>query len=497
MISPILTVMSTPILSSRFFKDHKPTSALYQKWRGTYSWSNHCLPIYEWDGVLFVGCLQTPTDFPEKIPGTKVVFVLCEPEALKTCWHDFEGTLAFTAPPPKPGLLVEFEDKSEVIAKSDIDNEGTRIPGHTPAAILQPIATPAPEQFSINDEDHSVPEFNVNLADEKLTSPQIKASEKEYAADRDSDLSINIDQLKKESEAEIKAEQAAADPVPAETPPPAVASTQDDDPSSILISEPPAESASENSEAPLEIPTTPGANESAPDGLIFNSKIEAPKFDAEVIKTMTSIKIDRTEAETEPKAEPKTESRPHTVTTGIYTKPGALSSNRELAEKQENTRTGISTVSGIHRTANKLADVVNNVFAEMSHHYKKSMILLAENEEARPWKWSEQFRPDGAINSISFATPNPFRIVSRSQKSYHGYVVPNESNDKFFEEWNEAKTPDHLTVAPILIEESLVGFLIGFGDKSADNKNSLMLCEKLANDVSIQIKRDPLLLKAA
>ena len=133
----------------------------------------------------------------------------------------------------------------------------------------------------------------------------------------------------------------------------------------------------------------------------------------------------------------------------------------------------------------------------MAHHYQKSMILLAENEEARPWKWSEQFHPEATINSISFATPNPFRIVSRSQKPYHGYVVSNESNDKFFEEWNEAKTPDHLTVAPILIEENLVRFLVGFGDKSADNKNSLMLCEKLANDVSIQIKRDPLLLKAA
>lgn|GEM_PF-3532746 len=434
--------MSTPILSSRFFKDNKPTSALYQKWRGTYPWSHQCLPVYEWDGVLFIGCLQIPTDFPESIPETKVVFVLCEPEALKSCWHEFEGTVASTVP-----FSTTFE--------------GTRIP-----AQLETEPTPieqSAEQFSIDAVDHSLPSFDVDLAHEKLTSPQIQSENDDPSSILIADVAENAEEPAAELPEELVAAEEAA----------------------------PVEAIAEEPQVPTEL---------APEGLIFDAKIEAPKFDADVIKTMTSIKIDRSESKAkvseEPAAEAKLKKAVPAKTEIIYTKPGALSSNRELAEKHEITRTGAS-VSGIHRTANKLAEVVANVFTEMAYHYQKSMILLTEKEEARPWKWSETFTAATSINSISFTTPNPFRIVSRTQKSYHGYVVPNESNDKFFEEWNEAKTPDHLTVSPILIEEDLVGFLIGFGDKSADNKNSLMLCEKLASDLSVQIKRDPLLLKAA
>jgi hypothetical protein len=89
--------MSLPILSSQFFDKHTPDLGFFSKWRSFYQWSDQILPIYEWNDVLYVACLQPPKKFP---PTTqKIVFLLCDPEALKNVWYSFEGTVVYSRPP--------------------------------------------------------------------------------------------------------------------------------------------------------------------------------------------------------------------------------------------------------------------------------------------------------------------------------------------------------------------------------------------------------------
>ncbi len=73
-------------------------------------------------------------------------------------------------------------------------------------------------------------------------------------------------------------------------------------------------------------------------------------------------------------------------------------------------------------------------------------------------------------------------MVVSTQKPFHGYISLNEINEKFFEDWNQGRIPDHVTITPILVEEKLVGMLVGFAEKSAYNKVSLHLAEKLSLD---------------
>lgn len=72
-----------PVLSEKFFQVHKPQQELYKKWQKVYKWTNECMPVAEWDGVLIVSCLEIPENYSYAIPTT---FVLTSHEVLDQTW---------------------------------------------------------------------------------------------------------------------------------------------------------------------------------------------------------------------------------------------------------------------------------------------------------------------------------------------------------------------------------------------------------------------------
>jgi GAF domain-containing protein len=80
-------------------------------------------------------------------------------------------------------------------------------------------------------------------------------------------------------------------------------------------------------------------------------------------------------------------------------------------------------------------------------------------------------------------------VVHRTHKPFHGYVVPNDLNNKFFAQWNASQTPEHLTIAPVMIDDHVIGMLLAIGEKTADTKACLHLAESLANSIASQIKQ--------
>lgn len=135
------------------------------------------------------------------------------------------------------------------------------------------------------------------------------------------------------------------------------------------------------------------------------------------------------------------------------------------------------------------------IFEQLSYHFTKSMVLIVDNPRTtgvRPWKWDSQFHINtGSPQNYALDVPSPFRIVFRTQKPYHGFVVSNDINDKFFESWNDNSTPDHLTLFPIIINDDVKAMILSLGEKSADNKSSLNLTAKMANEISSFFEKHP------
>ncbi len=139
------------------------------------------------------------------------------------------------------------------------------------------------------------------------------------------------------------------------------------------------------------------------------------------------------------------------------------------------------------------------VFEQLSYHFTKSMVLIVDDPRSvgvRPWKWDSQFHVNtGSPQSYPLDVASPFRIVYRTQKPYHGYLVSNDINDRFFENWNDNVTPDHMTLYPVTVNDShgedVKAMILCIGEKSADNKNSLSLTGKMALEVALFLENHP------
>ncbi|MFN7455435.1 MAG: hypothetical protein ACK5RO_12335 [Pseudobdellovibrionaceae bacterium] len=128
-------------------------------------------------------------------------------------------------------------------------------------------------------------------------------------------------------------------------------------------------------------------------------------------------------------------------------------------------------------------------FQELAYQFSKSIILVTDGKSAKVLDASSP--PSGMTSAnYSFEKPSFFRIVAQTKKPYHGYVLANEATEKFFEDWNSGKLPDHLTVSPLLVDENLLGFLVSFGEKSSDNTKALQLSQEIAQNLSVNFKEN-------
>lgn len=135
---------------------------------------------------------------------------------------------------------------------------------------------------------------------------------------------------------------------------------------------------------------------------------------------------------------------------------------------------------------------IQGVFEKMKSHFPKSMVLSLDAEESafKPYQWTNEFKSESENTQlVDLTNPSLFKIVSVSQKSYHGFIVLNEVNERFFEEWNQGALPDHATATPILINNKLAGILIGIGEKSNYSWATLNLMENLTSELNQKLSQ--------
>lgn len=221
--------------------------------------------------------------------------------------------------------------------------------------------------------------------------------------------------------------------------------------------------------------TVEAAQDDAPGGLI--SDIPAPKLSFAMPEKPAA-----TPSLTEPApVEFQNEEKTQKIEVAVPLKPIASTTPPASSPQPPPPPVREVTVSQIARST--------DTFAQMHNYFQKSMVLKIDGKTVKPWKWDDRFKPAAKTSDMNLDTPSPFRIVNRTAKPYHGYISPNELNEKFFQEWNNNEIPDHLTLAPVIVDDSVVAMLLGIGDKASDNKLSLQHAEKIAAKLAIEMKQ--------
>lgn len=133
-------------------------------------------------------------------------------------------------------------------------------------------------------------------------------------------------------------------------------------------------------------------------------------------------------------------------------------------------------------------DFTQNIFNKNKAIYDKMILFSVDPSESYtvPVSWTDSITPRNKnIESIALNEPSIFKIVTSTIKSYHGYVVLNETNEKFFDFWNLGQVPGNITMCPIIVKNKIVGFLMGLGEPNAYNWNTLKKMESLTSEVTL------------
>lgn len=419
-----------PRLQRRFFTESAPSAAVYSKWAQHYAWSQECMPVAEWDGSLIVACLQPPENFPVN-PHT--IFVLCDYESLKEYWAQHSAPVEVSSVGPTPVLKETPEGidlslntttsvKSDSFSFEDLGLDDTA-DSHTDSEIVlsdedSPLELATPEEPL----DGLLSEQTVTRLEFKNPEAVAESADILVAEDTASDIII---------ETPVVEEIALAPEV-------LVAATVPPEEKTVVAAAAPAK------------PNIPPPPQKA-------SAQTPPPFTDEnsFVKKMAP-----TTAAIAPKIIPG----------GKPTVTPSTAANLSLDKWKK-------------KYSNQMSEKITHVLAQMKNHFEKSLILTLDEKESQAsvFAWDESFKDVSATSArVALDTPSIFRVVAATQKPFHGYISINEVNEKFFEEWNHGRIPDHVTISPIIVNEKLVGMLMGLGEKSAYNKMALNSTEKLS-----------------
>ncbi|MBL7543627.1 MAG: hypothetical protein JNL11_07400 [Bdellovibrionaceae bacterium] len=137
-------------------------------------------------------------------------------------------------------------------------------------------------------------------------------------------------------------------------------------------------------------------------------------------------------------------------------------------------------------------NITQSFFSKASNLFDKFIIIAVDSSElnAVPVSWSDNVTPRSKdLEKLDLSQPSIFKTVATTLKSYHGYIVLNECNEKFFEFWNQGQVPGNVTMVPLIVSNKLVGMWMGLGESNTYNWNTLKqmeskgkeLCESFAN----------------
>ncbi len=414
--------MSRPILHTQFFKDHGPKRDFYRRFQNHYTWSRQVLPVYEWEGLLFVATdvsdlLESP---PGDWPGN---WVLIESNSA-----DLEN------------LWIEFQEgnESSFHTQTNLKNSPT-----TSGILILP----------------DLPDLELELID---SDSNFKPSALHSAVNQIVPAKVSGVTITAPATAQV------------------VAPVMDD-----LESLMNAVTAPE----PLMLFENPEEGSDLLEGL---SPTAAPV-------TLSKIATD------EPIFE---DTLPPTPRASILKKSNELPPVPAIAEIDELTPTPPPMTPASEpilaapqkKSEIPLPNEERLLIDQLPKFYQRGFLALKAGNSIRLVSWPRDMTAELATKEkdFSLSPPSPFRIVLRTEKPYHGYLIQTPFMTQVLAAWNSTQYPETLTVVPVRSDNLVVGFLICMGNKEAERKTGLQAVEKVAESLGEKWKKiGPQFTKAA
>ncbi len=442
-----------PSLDSSFFSnvDIKP---VWQKYSPLNNWSPEILPVGDWENRLMIACVSPPNEFKMSLAQAPI-FVLASPLDLRRTWILLNAKPAVAEAVPaqiKPnltpaqsenieGTVTRFELKMDPefkpieldSAQNDDAVTATAPPTSNPEAqAVKESETPSGFTIDINITNSGVaPSFNFAPPKNEtniITETPVDVLSSEIKFDLDTPPLVVAAAL---------TEPVVLSPPPPPPPPPPKTRTS-------TVPLPKAELLKKQVASPLV--------QANPAGSPTQNKPIGPPPRGILSAVATPFKVNT----------------PNPVTAETSQIPKATSGKLALKRSVESAKSSFDECSSYE-------DISDLMFTKMRSLFEMSMLLRCDENGLTPIHWTGAFKgvDEQKASTIVLQQPSIFRVVYSSGKPYHGYVVANATNSKFFAEWNANEIPKHVTIFPVFVEKTFVAMWFGATNKAIDLKVSM------------------------
>lgn len=520
-----------PVIEAQFFSLPADTE-FWDRVGKQEKWTPAMFPVHEWQGILYVACVEPDPKMKFKKPH---LFVLASARALSLLWMSLNQNLDITDM-IEERTRTQTQPLGDALALSLLSRQGRSTTAVLPAtekinqsAIVEGRLTETAPLETLMQEMKHPPATEENKAEPEIEMPsgfitqEIKGSLVSRVADPSSlateeksaaaasitaglddapaglnltaaDLNFNFD-LPSESTATAAAGSQSAESMTLESQhsasPVADMSTNPTVTQKLAPAKPPTPPPPPQ---PVRTSTTTNAKTGVSSAPTTGSKTAPPAQPSmppplPQVLAMPPQQVATPNTGAEATAARKV--REHTVTRSVNL--DQLSQSTRASERQQ-TKTGSLSQRRVtmFEQCNTYEDVAEFAFSHMQDPYKKAVIMVFQSGQLRPWKWTDHV-PFGGKNkpsAINLEKPSIFRIVFNTCLPFHGYVVANPTNDEFFREMNGGVTPGHVTIMPIMLNGQLAGMLMGMTDeKLSDGRSLLRKMETIADGVNRSLLR--------
>jgi hypothetical protein len=504
-----------PLLLDEYFLANSPSKQVFQSSKSVYRWNPFCLPLTEWDGVLMIACLEVPTNFPAGIP---VAFLLASPSLMAQTWEyyaeagltSYEDVVVLEAASRPPLASIEELTAMDATVSREPAAEAIDLPVDLlkpkVSSVLEPTVSTVlePKVSSVLEPKVSTvlnPKVSSALnpkIDESSASTALTDSLEALLADSNSApktlFDANGELLLKDEESQvisgsnpsIQTEEISAgmpEGLFAET---AVdtAPLKDFNTSTLTLNT--LKSASQEA-----IRQAPAEND------LDSTKTATAHFDLET-KTISmeeslSVAVPVPAAAAAPAPVQVLTKGPRSVeplgpvasaediaaldNSGLHRAPPVspqASAAMPKAPVKSTTPHGMEAaylLEKIRKHQPELFDKeTKNTLRLLKPYFKKAMLLAIGDKDRvfKPLIWDDNFALEPSAKlEFELKTPSAFRIVSTTQKPYHGFVTPNEIHDAFFAALNQSPIPENITIVPFFDGDHVVGNLLWLGEKNS------------------------------
>lgn len=435
------------VINSEFFtKGFNPK--IYQKYKDeSTAWGPQALPLFEWDDVLFVGCVD-----PHAVP-SQLKFncrpLLASYENLTKAWE-----LAFyDKPNPGFNLIIEAPVSQSPIPPPLIADPFLAPPQITPILMNPPIDSISPHTPVLE-----TPEAPSTIPLPSL-QPSLEIKPKESVLSENQTLEEMIsNQTNLESHELIEAYQKdSLSSEPIEFPEGFNINTHQNSSSTLNNSmEEPFVESFKIAPQSLEKPHFENPN-------LNNSSIHNNSLLADFSKLSTA---------------------PPSL---IFKSESNISNDTKNDISNEKSQSKSISQIYLNSAHNKmeLEEELKTSFAKAYQNYRNLMILKLEGKYLYPLRWDPSYKNIKDPYPISLENPSIFRIAIRTKKPFHGPISINEVNHQFLQHWFSDHKPNFITLIPLFFNQTCVGILLGASDEPLDRKDSLHLMENTAQKVQI------------